>query len=50
MGQVRQRQLVENIAMRRTGQPDDIAHAALFLASRYASWISGQVLSVDGGR
>jgi 3-oxoacyl-[acyl-carrier protein] reductase len=50
MGQARQEQLVANIAMRRTGRPDDIAHAALFLASGYASWISGQVLSVDGGR
>jgi 3-oxoacyl-[acyl-carrier protein] reductase len=50
MGVARQQQLVESIAMRRTGRPDDIAHAALFLASPYASWINGQVLSVDGGR
>ena len=50
MGEERQQQLVNAIAMRRTGRPDDIAHAALFLASPYASWINGQVLSVDGGR
>ena len=30
--------------------PEDIAHGALFLASDYASWISGQVLSIDGGK
>jgi 3-oxoacyl-[acyl-carrier protein] reductase len=34
----------------RVGEPDDIAHAALFLASDEASFITAQVLSVDGGR
>jgi phosphotransferase system enzyme I (PtsI) len=29
---------------------DDIANGVLFLASDYASWISGQVLSIDGGK
>ena len=45
-----QQAIMNNIAMRRLGQPDDIAHAALFLASEYASWITGQVLAVDGGK
>ena len=36
--------------MRRIGEPDDIASAEMFLASDYASWITGQVISVDGGR
>ena len=36
--------------MRRLGRPEDIAHAALFLASPYASWINGQVVPVDGGK
>jgi 3-oxoacyl-[acyl-carrier protein] reductase len=41
---------VENTFMRRIGTPDDIAGAVLFLASDHASWITGQVISVDGGR
>ena len=50
LGAAGQRALVDGIAMRRTGRPEDVAHAALFLASAHASWINGQVLSVDGGR
>jgi len=41
---------VQGTFMRRVGEPDDIASAVLFLASDYASWITGQVISVDGGR
>jgi 3-oxoacyl-[acyl-carrier protein] reductase len=44
-----QQRLVDSIALRRLGTPADIAHAVLFLASEYASWITGQVLSVSGG-
>ena len=50
MGELRQRQLVEGIAMRRLGLPEDVAHAVLFLASDQANWFCGQVLQVDGGR
>jgi len=34
----------------RFGKPEEIAHAALFLASPYAGWITGQTLCVDGGQ
>ena len=34
----------------RIGEPEDVAGAALFLASEEAAWISGAVLPVDGGR
>jgi 3-oxoacyl-[acyl-carrier protein] reductase len=45
-----QRALVESIALKRLGSPEDIAHVVLFFASDYARWITGQVLSVDGGK
>lgn len=45
-----QERLVASIHTKRLGTPEDIAHAALFFASEQAGWISGQILSVDGGR
>jgi 3-oxoacyl-[acyl-carrier protein] reductase len=45
-----QRALVDRIALKRLGTPDDIAHGVLFFASEYAGWITGQVLAIDGGR
>lgn len=50
MGAEGQARLVDSIHTRRLGTADDIAAAALFLASEQAAWITGQVLSVDGGR
>mgnify|MGYP001596892012 CR=1 FL=1 len=41
--------IISKIPMSRIGSPQDIAHAALFLASDLASYITGQVLTVDGG-
>ena len=45
-----QKRLIEGIHTRRLGTPEDIAHASLFFLSEQAGWITGQVLSVDGGR
>lgn len=39
----------ERTPLRRLGQPEDIANAFLFLASDEASFITGQLISVDGG-
>ena len=44
-----QRLAAASIPVRRVGQPDDVAHAVLFLASRQAGFVSGQVLYVAGG-
>ncbi|MEX0340110.1 MAG: SDR family NAD(P)-dependent oxidoreductase [Arenibacterium sp.] len=44
-----QAQLVNRIHTRRLGTPEDIAAAAAFLVSDEASWITAQILSVDGG-
>lgn len=41
--------LTSSIPLGRIGQPEDIANAALFLASEYAGFITGDVLSVNGG-
>ena len=39
----------ERVPVRRNGQPEDIAHVFRFLASEEASFLTGQVLLVDGG-
>jgi 3-oxoacyl-[acyl-carrier protein] reductase len=49
-GEEGQRALVERIALKRLGNPEDIAHGVLFFASDYAGWITGQVISIDGGK
>jgi 3-oxoacyl-[acyl-carrier protein] reductase len=45
-----QKALVERIALKRLGSAQDIANAVIFFASELASFVSGQVLSVDGGK
>jgi 3-oxoacyl-[acyl-carrier protein] reductase len=41
--------MTEHIALKRLGVPDDIAYAAVFLASEQASYITGTVVNVSGG-
>lgn len=41
--------ITDNIPLKRLGSPEDIADTAAFLASDMASYITGQVISVDGG-
>jgi 3-oxoacyl-[acyl-carrier protein] reductase len=44
-----QAKLVEGIALRRTGTAADIANGVRYFTSEWADWVSGQVLSIDGG-
>jgi 3-oxoacyl-[acyl-carrier protein] reductase len=50
MGEAGQQALLASLATRRLGTPADIAHAVLFFAADASGWITGQTLSVDGGR
>jgi len=42
-------QIKSRILLRRIGQPEEVAYAVWFLSSRYADYITGQILHVDGG-
>ena len=42
--------VAEKAMMKRVGQPEDIAHAVAFLCALESSFITGQILTVDGGR
>lgn len=45
-----QQALLKGIALKRLGTPRDIAHGVLFFSSDQAGWISGQTISIDGGK
>ena len=47
--QQQQEQMIATVPLGRAGTPEDVAHAVAFLASDQAAYITGQVLSVDGG-
>jgi 3-oxoacyl-[acyl-carrier protein] reductase len=48
-GEAGQRALVEGIAMRRLGEPADIANGVRFFVAEESSWVTGQTISIDGG-
>jgi 3-oxoacyl-[acyl-carrier protein] reductase len=49
-GEAGQQELINNIALKRLGTPEDIAYGVLFFASDYASWVTGQTIAIDGGK
>jgi 3-oxoacyl-[acyl-carrier protein] reductase len=44
-----QKQILSKVPLARLGEPDDVANLVVFLASDMAGYITGQVLTVDGG-
>lgn len=48
-GEEGQDRLVEAIAVRRLGRPEDVANGVRFFVAPEASWVSGQTISIDGG-
>lgn len=50
MGADGQQALLKGIALKRLGTPEDIARGVAFFASEHAGWISGQTISIDGGK
>jgi 3-oxoacyl-[acyl-carrier protein] reductase len=45
----RRREIIASIPLRRLGKPQDVAEAVLFLASDEASFITGEILDINGG-
>ena len=48
-GEEGQSAILGKIATRRLGEPGDIANGVLFFVAEEASWVTGQVISIDGG-
>jgi NAD(P)-dependent dehydrogenase (short-subunit alcohol dehydrogenase family) len=42
--------LIAGVPLKRAGAPEEIAKAIVFLASGHASFVTGQIVSVDGGK
>ena len=42
-------EILSKVMMKRMGKPEEIAHAIAFVASDMASYMTGQVIRVDGG-
>lgn len=49
MSKEQQEGLIESISVRRLGTPEDIADSVLFFASDFSRYVSGQIISADGG-
>ncbi len=49
LAEVRKSKIIESIPMKRVGEPKDVAYAVVFLMSDEASYITGQVLHINGG-
>jgi NAD(P)-dependent dehydrogenase (short-subunit alcohol dehydrogenase family) len=47
--EIKQEKSAERHPLKRFGQPEDLAQMATFLLSEKSSWMSGQILHVDGG-
>jgi 3-oxoacyl-[acyl-carrier protein] reductase len=47
--EAKRREVISAIPLKRMGKPDDVAEAALFLVSDAASFITGEILDVNGG-
>lgn len=41
--------LARRIPVGRTGEPDDVGHACVYLASNEAAWMTGQTIQINGG-
>lgn len=50
MGDEGQQRLLGAIALRRLGKPEDIAGGVMYFVSDLGAWVSGQTISIDGGR
>src|SRR6266705_963947 len=48
-GEEGQRALMQGIAMRRLGDPADIANGVQFFVAERSSWVTGQIIAIDGG-
>ena len=49
LNEEQKKEIIKTLAIERLGKPEDVAELALFLASDSSSYITGEVIKVDGG-